>query len=357
MKLTFHIGHYKTGSTAIQTFFDANRDRYRRNGWLYPSSGRPAPEKPNHSGVAFQTLLEADQPVASWYTRTKEFERYQRGEVPPARALILDEIEQEQPDHVLLSSELFIRFADRTGVPVSQAKELVHSFSPEQFGVVCYLRRPDRYLESWYNQQVKLGNTPPRLADDLDYYINSVHVQYFDAVSYWTNLVGAERLTLLRYDDVGESLIERVVSGIGAPVFRNPKVLDPTRRANPRVPDAFVEFLRTYNRDRRRGRSKRLKRVLSTLGRTPEIAQTPVHFLDVAARRRLFETFQPIDRQLAALAGSGSTFFPDLEDMMTVAPYSISDQEAFDRWAFMALEALRDDLDASGAVSRSWSED
>lgn len=343
MELTLHIGHFKTGSTAIQMHFDRHRKAYARQGWLYPESGKPMANKPNHSGLAFQELDAAGRTVARWYRSSKEYKRYKRGVATRAEDAMLAEVRQKQPDHLLVSSEEFIQFGGRHGVPADRTRALVASFGANSVHIVCYLRRPDRYLESWYNQRVKLGVSVPRLADDLAHYLGSVHVQYFDAVSYWTNLVGADRVSLLRYDDVRSDLISATIDAIGAPRL---KLLERRREpvgVNPRLPDAFVEFARIYNEDRNRRGAANLRRVLTRLAHDPEIASTPVYFIDGAARRRLYEAFRPIDQQLAVLAGTGNSFFPDLEDMVKIDPTAISDVEAFERWAAMALQAVRDD--------------
>ena len=62
MKLTLHVGHYKTGSTAIQTHFDNHRGAYRRRGLLYPANGKPLRSKANHSALAYQELHAEGQP-------------------------------------------------------------------------------------------------------------------------------------------------------------------------------------------------------------------------------------------------------------------------------------------------------
>jgi hypothetical protein len=347
MKLTVHIGHYKTGSTAIQTHFDANREAYLANGLLYPLSGRPISTKGNHSGLAYQELNKAPKGYsAMWYVKSDAFRRYKRGQDLPARQQILREVERNQPDHVVLSSEEFIRFGGPQGVPVTTTRRLLQEFGADHIQVVCYLRRPDRYLESWYNQVVKLGESPLRLSDNLDAFLPTVHVQFFDAVSYWGNLTGVvDELTLMRYDDVRDHLVPSAIAAIGAPTDIESEEKGEPTEVNPRLPDQFVEFARVFNNYRRRRNIEEAWPVLNRLGHDPEIKQTPVYLLDANARRRLLEVFRPIDRQLAALAGTGDVFFPDIEDMINIDPDAISDVEAFHRWGMLALEAMRDEFD------------
>ena len=148
---------------------------------------------------------------------------------------------------MVLSSEEFIRFGGRRGVPAKRTTGLLSDFSPESIHIVCYLRRPDRYLESWYNQLIKLGGSPLRLSESLDRYIGSVHVQFFDAVAYWAHLPGVTQLTLRRYDEVRDSLLESTLNAVGVPeITRVEKRSEPTADVNPRIPDAFVEFARVF---------------------------------------------------------------------------------------------------------------
>lgn len=346
MKLTVHIGHYKTGSTAIQTHFDTHRGAYRRRGLLYPKNGKPLRSKMNHSALAYQILHEAGQPIGKWYRRSKEFRSYKKGEQAPAREQVAAEIEGKKPDHVVLSSEEFIRFGGRRGVPSKTTKGLLADLNSDDIHILCYLRRPDRYLESWYNQLIKLGQSPPRLSESLSRFIGSVHVQYFDAVSYWTNLPMVNKVTLRRYDEVRDNLLENSLDAIGVPeITRLEKRKEPGTDVNPRLPDQFVEFARAFNQDRRPRGARKLRPVMARLAKDPDIAHTPVYFLDMPARKQLLETFRPIDRQLAALAGTGDTFFPDLEDMMTIDPDAISDLESFERWGMLAFNSMRDEFD------------
>lgn len=344
MKLTIHIGHYKTGSTAIQTHFDTHRAAYRRRGLLYPRSGKPLRSKSNHSGLAYQELYEAGQPIGKWYPRTKEFKQYKQGKKASARTRVLKEVKKKQPDHLVLSSEEFMLFGGRRGVPAKTTKALLDELGADHIHIVCYLRRPDRYLESWYNQRIKLGAAPLRLSEGLDRYLGSVHVQYFDAVSYWANL--ADQITLLRYDEARHNLVETTLATIGVPdVSRLERRNEPDADPNPRIPDAFVEFARVFNQDRRPKAARKLRPVLTRLARDRQIAETPIYILDASARKTLLETFRPIDRQLATLAGTGDSFFPDLEEMLDIDPSAISDIEAYDRWGMLALNAMRDDFD------------
>ena len=86
MNFIFHIGTHKTGSTAIQSFLFANRNRLLKSGILYPSVGLK--DKAHHN--------------AAWTLKA--------GDINKTKALFL-KIEREassyEVDTVLLSSEEF----------------------------------------------------------------------------------------------------------------------------------------------------------------------------------------------------------------------------------------------------------
>lgn len=340
MKLTLHVGHYKTGSTAIQDHFARNRGAYRRRGLLYPKTGRVVRARRCHSAVAFQELHEAGRSVARWYARTDEFKQFAAGRRSPLREAMLDEVRRAKPEHVLVSTEELIRFGGPRGIPAERAAELIESFGAESVQVVCYLRRPDRYLEAWYNQLIKAGRSPRRLANSLDRFIPTVHVQFSRALSYWAGLPAVSQLSVRRYEDASDDLISDVVATVGAP--RIGESIKPVVGANPRIPDQFVEFARRFNKNQPGADVAELSRTLAELAKDPAISAVPVTFLDMAARRKLLDVFRPIDRELAALAGTGSAFFADLEEIASVNPDAISDVDAYRRWGRIAEAATRD---------------
>ncbi len=342
MKLTLHIGHYKTGSTAVQEHFARNRGAYRRRGLLYPKTGKVVRSRRCHSAVAFQELHAAGRKVARWYAATDEFRDFAAGNRPPLLAAMRSEIEAKRPDQVLISTEEFIRFGGRRGIPQRAAARLFEGFGAESVHIVCYLRRPDSYLEAWYNQLIKAGRSPKRLAKNLERFMPTVHVQFAQAVEYWAGLPGVTRVSLRRYEKAADDLIGDVVDTVGAPDVGEGK-REPQADPNPRLPDQFVEFARRFNKRHGAGNDN-LTATLSGLASDPAIGSVPVYSLDRAARERLLDVFRPIDRRLADLAGTGSAFFDDLDEIVEIDPVAISDVEAFRRWGGIAEAATRDKL-------------
>lgn len=131
-RLILHIGTHKTGTSALQGVFEAQRDRLRGQGVCYPITARaPWPDLPKHCSV-YQAAAsgEARQQAAEWRILLDEFEASQ------ARTLLISEEGLSEPDPTV--SRFFAgRAADF------------------DITVVCFLRRQDLYVESLFNQFVR----------------------------------------------------------------------------------------------------------------------------------------------------------------------------------------------------------
>lgn len=128
MNFILHIGTHKTGSTALQSFLFANKTILLKQGVLYPTTGLV---NNAHHNVAW--TVKADDLV-----KTKA---------------LFSEIEKEAAalgvENILLSSEEF-EF-------IRNPSKLQRFFSHfPRIKVILFIRRPDFYLESEYNQHVKM---------------------------------------------------------------------------------------------------------------------------------------------------------------------------------------------------------
>jgi hypothetical protein len=128
-RLYLHIGTHTTGTTAVQRFFAANRDKLREAGVLYPEAGCPE----GRPGLAHgQHLL----PHA--ITRPS-----------PNNAGAWDALHKELADSTapttFISSEEFDVLRDE-----GQFAELAHHLDGIPVTVIVYLRRQDEFLHSYY---------------------------------------------------------------------------------------------------------------------------------------------------------------------------------------------------------------
>ena len=136
-----HIGANKTGSSAIQSFFNLNRDVLAKQGVLYPLAGCVGEA---HYGLS--TLLGfvhgKHQPIDLMSKPLVEIAQSLKNEILSCNA-----------ESVVISSESFV---------LPKSVETVRSFfSDYDVKVVVYVRRHDKWLPSSYNQAVRMVVNPP----------------------------------------------------------------------------------------------------------------------------------------------------------------------------------------------------
>ncbi len=140
MKIFLHIGWYKTGSTAIQKFLDANRDtllsQYRI---LYPKTGCVMNA---HHSIAWS--LQAPSKRPKWADEVGF-----NMQPEPLFAKIFEEAKDCGAEAIILSSEQL------TGTDKFSIEQLADFFVGCEVELIVYLRRQDQYTESFYNQYVK----------------------------------------------------------------------------------------------------------------------------------------------------------------------------------------------------------
>ena len=94
--------------------------------------------------------------------------------------------------------------------------------------IVCYVRRPDRYLESWYNQLVKMGLPVARLSPSMmreprprHRYYGTPHTDFDRMIEYWAHQVGCDELIVRDYDHLHNGAIfDDFSAAVGLPSIR-----------------------------------------------------------------------------------------------------------------------------------------
>jgi len=134
-RIIFHIGTHKTATTAIQNTLSANRDMLQAKGVLYPATDRP-PDPKHHKHNSLVKAVRGPEP---------EFET--------ERHLLLSEFEASGCHTMVLSEE------GLSGTPLERLNFLGQLARGFETQTICYLRRQDLFLESWWNQRVKLHDS------------------------------------------------------------------------------------------------------------------------------------------------------------------------------------------------------
>jgi len=181
MKIIFHIGIHKTGTTAIQAFCTRNREMLAQRGLLYPS---------------VYTKFNAHHPLP-WALGVRHPDKTDGDKPEDIAAAILEEAKARRADKVLISSEEF-RNLDNHAV-LMQLRSLFAGTDQE---VVVYLRRQDDFLVSKYGQHVRMYAI--RYASSiLDFYLRHNYVNrynYWELTHRWAKAFGEQALRVKVYD-------------------------------------------------------------------------------------------------------------------------------------------------------------
>ncbi|WP_299658212.1 hypothetical protein [uncultured Tateyamaria sp.] len=128
--LVLHIGTHKTGTTYIQNVLARNADRLLKAGILYPKSGRI-------HNAHFKLC---------WQLRHADFKGAALDAIPEWRGM-MDEFRTSKAEIAIVSAEEFA-----FSIPPKRLADLKAHFDVR---VVCFVRSPDTFVQSFYNQFVK----------------------------------------------------------------------------------------------------------------------------------------------------------------------------------------------------------
>lgn len=174
-KIYLHIGTHKTGSTAVQAFAARHSDELQRRGLLYPTAGRPALERlaSGHHLLPW-TRMEHVNWKPAWGDRASDPQRVWDD--------LIDEIEKSSCSAVLISSEEFDVLDDEGAAFVAE------KLAGHDVHVLCYLRRLDEFVQSYYTTDVLYHGE----SRDIQAYAKGMRttIDYFELIDRWRRLFG-----------------------------------------------------------------------------------------------------------------------------------------------------------------------
>lgn len=195
-RLILHIGTHKTGSSALQEVLEAERPALAAAGFLYGATDRP--------------------PFADLPKHTSLFKALRRGEETFAaeRAAIEEEVDRTGAHTLILSEE-------GLSSPYALAFDRIGGLSDRfEIEIICYLRRPDRFAESLWNQFAREGFAREGIAAFLDSDLGRRHLDLQRNLDFWEG-IGA--LNVFGYEEAagwigasGGSVPAEGASGDGA---------------------------------------------------------------------------------------------------------------------------------------------
>ncbi|MFW2545279.1 hypothetical protein ACN2XU_21840 [Primorskyibacter sp. 2E107] len=187
--LFIHVGHYKTGTTALQVFLAHNARKMRRHGVDYAELHQ---HNYKHSMFAFALYRAAGvRTLMHGYNHPIDPETLW--------ARLFDTVEASPAERVLISSEEFMRLgaypaaAGRLKAIVDEARGRI------DIRIIAYLRSPDAHLRSWYNQMVKMSAATSDYNRAVCQVMEPVHYDYALALRPWAEIFGPEAVTVRHY--------------------------------------------------------------------------------------------------------------------------------------------------------------
>lgn len=167
MRLILHIGHPKTGTTALQTVLAGNSQTLlERASTLYPIKSMGVEKK---HALLIPWLLELEN---------EAIQRRARCSGATLRALshgcwrsLLDEVHAAAPDYLILSAEGFWMMRNASIEKARSIKDSLYSIA-SHVTVVGYLRSPAAYFASRINQKIRNFRAAPM--PEANYYRDSI---------------------------------------------------------------------------------------------------------------------------------------------------------------------------------------
>ena len=221
-QIFLHIGHYKTGTSAIQDFLSGNAHRLREYGFLYPACARPRNNPTNHGHLSLSLARAHGFRPPPWY----------REEMSPDAAFAdLDETLAGAPeDRVILSSEEFVQLAMRKD-PDAAVQDLKDRLAAHRVTVVFFIREPLSLLKSWFNE-VNKGPVPTKTFPVFFMNLNEVFLSQQRIWAVYARHFGAENVRLVTYKNVGSAHLAEFLSVVGC-AMPPPEQTDLVQQAQP----------------------------------------------------------------------------------------------------------------------------
>lgn len=235
-RIYLHIGHYKTGTTALQWFLAHNRRKLAAHSIDYLEHRM---NHNKHSVYAFSVLREAGVKnlMHGFHLKCSAATHWSG---------LFDAVRASAAPTCLISSEEFIRFGAHDGIS-DRLADVAALGEDIEIRVIVYLRPPDSHIRSWYNQLVKMGQPLPGFNTAVTEVMEPIHYDYALALRPWVDVFGPEAVIVRPYgpmtredNDLYADFLSIFDIDFGDIWLKSVPGEDP----NPRMDDRHVEFVR-----------------------------------------------------------------------------------------------------------------
>ncbi|MDV7269360.1 hypothetical protein RYZ20_00425 [Thioclava sp. A2] len=240
--LWIHIGHFKTGTTALQVFCAWNKANLAKHGISYSPECQ---KHSKHSKLAFSLYRQAGitHLMHGFANDTPAKEHWD---------VVLNEALSNSAPATLISSEEFMRLGSHPDAEQLLASIIEPWRNKFDFRVVAYLRSPDAHLHSWYNQLIKMSQPIPDFNAAVTSVMEAVHYDYALALAPWRRIFGDGAINIRAYrDDFKNSTALYsdflatldVQAGTDLSDWKHPQ-----KDVNPRMDEHLLQYIRIANR-------------------------------------------------------------------------------------------------------------
>ena len=330
-QLVLHIGMGKTGTTALQNFFWANRDKLAELGVLYPDLGVLAGA--HHRISPHMPKFLADQ---GWST------------LPPESWI--PNVAGRGFDRVLMSSELIAWSTPEKIAAFAAALEPAFDTS-----ICLYLRRQDNMMMASYNQQIKAGTQIRPLGKVVAPQLKQF--DYAERIGAWEQVFGSARMIVRPYEraqfpdgDLIADFMTHVLGINDLSGFVRPN----DENSNPRFSRVALEFKRLINAiEEDTARTGRFNPALIAFSGAQDAGSTEIFqdqdLLSSVERQKILDHFADRNADIARrfLNRADGVLFTEPVGLAAAAAPEVTEAELLApmRWLAGQEPALLDDLE------------
>mgnify|MGYP006278002683 CR=1 FL=1 len=311
-----HAGFHKTGTTAIQNFFDLNYERLLKQGVLYPKDIRY--NDSFNRGQFAHHYLAWNLGFGNDPQRSEEARNESKGF--DFELALREEIKASKPRAVILSSEVFgEKFID---VNLTRLKDFFQGFD---LNFIFYIRRHDNVVISDYKNRVVQGSFTGSIFDYLKLGAFDFNVFFKQYLKYFDP--GNIKIRVYEKGQMKGNLFEDILNEIGVK-YQNDFNLPNLTKSNVSLNDAYTEIMRKCNSSFDSKRKNKLKRVMLKIQEKPARAENS-NLLSYDQRLEIINRFMPSYENIARtfLHRANGQLFYEMPEKSKVIADNQSDEE------------------------------